>query len=137
MICKISKANTLTLNIIILQAWCFQKHLFHNFPCQFRKTGHQTQLDSTYVLWSIFFLATILQEGFSKSNASYFMTLTSEADVAEMVPNVELSHQYTVAIPCCHVRDGSRGALWQNGVWHGNMKQRVKTDFPPCKKKIK
>jgi len=38
---------------------------------------------------------------------------TSEADVGSMVVEAELSHQYSVAF-CCHVTDGSRGALTES-----------------------
>ena len=37
--------------------------------------------------------------------------ITSEADVSGMAVEVELSHQYSVSF-CCHVTDGSRGAIW-------------------------
>jgi len=40
---------------------------------------------------------------------------TSEADVGGTAVGVEPSHQYSITF-CCHVKDGSRGAVWQNGV---------------------
>jgi len=41
----------------------------------------------------------------------------SEAHVGGMA--VEDFHPYSVT--CCgHATDGSRGTVWQNGVWHGN-----------------
>ena len=43
---------------------------------------------------------------------------TSEADVGGMAVRVEPSHQYSVKF-CCRVTDGSRGAVWPNGIWHG------------------
>jgi len=39
----------------------------------------------------------------------------SEADVDGMAAEVESSHQYSILF-CCHVTDGSRGAIQQNGV---------------------
>ena len=44
---------------------------------------------------------------------------TSEVDVGDMAVTVERSHQYSVTCCCC-ATDGSRGAVWQNGVWHGS-----------------
>ena len=38
-----------------------------------------------------------------------------EVDVGGMAEEVERSHQYRIAFCCC-VTDGSRGAVWQNGV---------------------
>jgi len=46
------------------------------------------------------------------------LSMTSEVDVGG-VSEVGPSHQYSVTF-CCHVTDGSRGAVWQNVVWHGN-----------------
>jgi len=43
----------------------------------------------------------------------------SEVDVGGVVAEVEPSHRYPITC-CCHVTDGSRGALWQNGIWHGS-----------------
>ena len=43
----------------------------------------------------------------------------SEADIGGMVDEAEPSHQYPVTFFFCHVTDGSREAVWQNGVWHG------------------
>ena len=44
---------------------------------------------------------------------------TSEVDVGGMAMEVELSQEYSVMFCCC-VTDGSRGAVWQNGVCHGS-----------------
>ena len=44
---------------------------------------------------------------------------TSEANVVDMAVEVELSRQYSVKF-CCRATDDSRGAVWQNGVWHGS-----------------
>lgn len=43
---------------------------------------------------------------------------TSEADVGAMAEGFEPSHQHSVTF-CCHVMDGSREAVGQNGVWSG------------------
>ena len=45
--------------------------------------------------------------------------MTSEADVCGMTVEAESSHQYSITC-CCHVTDGSRGAVWQNDGWHGS-----------------
>ena len=44
----------------------------------------------------------------------------SEEDVGGMAVEAEPSHQYPITCCCC-VTDGSRGAVWQNGVWHRSM----------------
>ena len=41
----------------------------------------------------------------------------SEEGVGDVAVEAEPSHQFSFTL-CCHVTDGSRGALWQNGVWH-------------------
>jgi len=43
----------------------------------------------------------------------------SEAD-GGMSAEIKPSHQYSVTF-CCHVTDGSRGVVWQNGAWHGSV----------------
>ena len=40
-------------------------------------------------------------------------------NVGDLTVKVEPSHQYSITC-CCHATDGSRGAVWQNGVWHGS-----------------
>ena len=44
----------------------------------------------------------------------------AEADVGGVAVEVETSHQYSITFCCC-ATDGSRGAVWQNGVWHGSV----------------
>ena len=48
--------------------------------------------------------------------------MMSEADVGGMAVEVEPSNQYPVTF-CCHVTDGSRGAVRQNGVWLGSTSE--------------
>ena len=56
------------------------------------------------------------------------MMLAHEVDIHGMA-DVEPSHQYSTTFCCC-VTDSSRGAVWQNGVWHGVwMKERSVTEF--------
>ena len=43
----------------------------------------------------------------------------SEVGGGRMAVEVEPSHQYSITF-CCSVMDGSRGAAWQSGVWHGS-----------------
>jgi len=45
--------------------------------------------------------------------------MMSEADGGGVAVEAESSHQYSIACCCC-VTDGSRGAVRQNGVWHGS-----------------
>ena len=48
-----------------------------------------------------------------------------------MAVEVEPSHQYSITC-CCHVTDGSREAVWQNGSWHGSTyKAEVWSWIPP------
>ena len=58
--------------------------------------------------------------------------MISEADVGAMAVEAEPSHQYSITFCCC-VTDGSRGAVWQNGVWHGSAYEaKVCHWIPPC-----
>ena len=53
-----------------------------------------------------------------------------------MAVEVEPSCQYSVKF-CCRVTYDSRGAVWQNGVWHGNAYEaKVCNCIPPCGKKL-
>jgi len=58
----------------------------------------------------------------------------SEADVDGMAIEVEPSHQYSIPCCCC-VTDGRRGAVWQNGIWHGSVHEtKMWHRIPPCGK---
>ena len=54
----------------------------------------------------------------------------SELDVCGIAAEAESSHQYSITFYCC-VKDGSRGAVCQRGVWHGivYMKHRYVIEF--------
>ena len=43
----------------------------------------------------------------------------SEAGVGGMAVEVEPPHQYSIPF-CCYATNGSRRAVWQNGIWHGS-----------------
>ena len=59
----------------------------------------------------------------------------SEADVDGIAVEAEPSHQYSVTCCCC-VTVGSRGAVWQNGVWHGSVCEVKLCDWIPlCRRK--
>ena len=59
----------------------------------------------------------------------------SEADVGGTAVETELSHEYPV-IFCYCVTDGSRGAIWQIGVWHESVDEaRACHWIRPCRKK--
>ena len=61
---------------------------------------------------------------------------TSEANVAGMAVDVEPSRQYSIKF-CYRATDDSRGAVWQNGVWHGSAYEaKVCNWIPPCRKKL-
>ena len=55
---------------------------------------------------------------------------TSEADVGGMAVEAECSHQYPITCCCC-VTDGSRGAVWQNGVWHKSVDEAKVWNWSP------
>ena len=42
----------------------------------------------------------------------------TEADIDDMAVEVEHSHRYSISF-CCHVADGSRGAVWQVDICQG------------------
>ena len=57
--------------------------------------------------------------------------MTSEVDGGGGAVEVCLSQQYSVTF-CWHATDGSRGAVWQNGVWDGSAcKAKVCHWTPP------
>jgi len=59
---------------------------------------------------------------------------TSEANIVYMAEEVEPSRQYSVKF-CCRATDDSRGAVWQNGVWHGSAYETKMCNWiPPCGK---
>ena len=60
----------------------------------------------------------------------------SEAAVGDMAVEVEPSCQCSVKF-CCRASDDSRGAIWQNGVWHESAYEaKVCNWIPPCGKKL-
>ena len=64
-----------------------------------------------------------------------FCPPVSEVDAGGMAVEVEPSHQYSITY-CCHVTDGSRGAAWQNGIWHGSVYEAEGCYWIPlCRKK--
>ena len=69
------------------------------------------------------------------SSISLHQSMISEVDVGGMTVEIEPSIQYSITICCC-VTDGSRGAVWHNGIWHGSaMKQGCVTEFLHTEKK--
>ena len=60
--------------------------------------------------------------------------MMSEEDVGGIAAEDEPSHQYSITF-CCHETDGSRGGVWQNGVWHGSVYEAKLCHWiPPCGK---
>ena len=58
----------------------------------------------------------------------------SEADVGGTAVEIEPFYRYCITICCC-ATGGSRGAIWQNGVWHRSMYEaKVWNWIPLCKK---
>jgi len=67
---------------------------------------------------------------------AWCLPMTSEVDVGGIAVEAELSHQYSITF-CCHVTDGSKGALWQNDTWQGSVyKAKVCHWIPPYGKKL-
>ena len=55
----------------------------------------------------------------------------SEANVSGMAVEAEPSHQYPITFHCCVTGD-SRGAVWQNSIWHGSKDEtKVWNWIPP------
>ena len=60
----------------------------------------------------------------------------SEVDGGGMTVDTAPSHQYSITFSFC-VTSGSRGAVWQIGLWHGGTYEaKVCKLIPPCGKKI-
>ena len=58
-----------------------------------------------------------------------------EVYVGGMAVEVEPSHWCFITF-CCHVTDGSKGAVWQSGIWHGSAYETEACHWiPPCGKK--
>ena len=59
--------------------------------------------------------------------------MLSDANAGGMAAEVEPSQPYSIM--CCPVTDGSRGALWQSGIWHGSTYEAKRCHWiPPCGK---
>ena len=64
----------------------------------------------------------------------WYQPTMSGATVGGMAVKAEPSHQHSMTCCCC-VTDGSRGALWQNGAWHGSAGGAKRWNWiPPCRK---
>ena len=58
----------------------------------------------------------------------------SEVDIGGMLVEAEHPHQYPITLCGC-ATVGSRGTIWQNGVWHGSAwGAKVCQWVPPCSK---
>ena len=58
----------------------------------------------------------------------------TEGDIGGVAVEVEPSHQHSIPF-CCFATAGSKGAVWQNGVWHGSAYEaKVCYWIPPCGK---
>ena len=66
---------------------------------------------------------------------SWLRPTKSETDVGGMAVELEPSHQCPVPCGCC-VTDGSGGAVWENGIWHGSVYEaKVCNWIPPYREK--
>ena len=59
----------------------------------------------------------------------------SEVNVGGMAIEAESSHQYYITY-CCHVTDGSRGAVGQNDTWYGSAYEAKLCHWVPPYKKM-
>ena len=57
-----------------------------------------------------------------------------EADIGGMAVEVEPSCQYSIPF-CCHMTDGSRGAVWQNDYWHRSVYEAKVCQWSPPRRK--
>jgi len=55
---------------------------------------------------------------------------TSKVCIGGVAVEAEPFHQYSIAFCCC-VTDGSREAVWQNGIWHGSAYQALVCHWIP------
>ena len=69
-----------------------------------------------YINYIVYFMRATLKE---MSPISLWWPTTPVVDVGGTAVEAEPSHQYHIPC-CCRVTDGSRGAVWQNGIWHGS-----------------
>ena len=77
-----------------------------------------------------------MYKGCTERNAAILLCChtTSEGDVGGMAVKVKPSHQYSIPFCCC-VTDGSREAVWYNGLWHGSVYgAKVCHSIPPSRK---
>ena len=91
---------------------------------------------SDHVLFSSWYLAKKdKHKGCSESNASNYVDSQHQRRmVVAWAAEGELSHPYSLKF-CCHVTDGSKGALWQNSIWHGSAYEaKVCHWIPACRK---
>lgn len=74
-------------------------------------------------------------KGCSESNASYFYYVGSWCQRCLLVVWLAVeAHQYSITF-CYNVIKGSRGAVWQNGVWNWSVDEaKVSHWIPPCGK---
>ena len=87
------------------------------------------------VFWNLRILACFICESCSERNCSYVIMLAQASEV-DVGGTAEPSHQYPVTF-CCRETDGSKGTIWQNGIWHGSAYEakRVPMNFSMQKKK--
>ena len=95
---------------------------------------------SSVLLWAAFLLIPF-SSGFGEGRAAskavppiLWWFMTSEVVVGGMAIEVEPSHKYSVTC-CCHVTDGSRGAVWQNGIWRGSADEAKVCHWLPPREK--
>jgi len=78
-----------------------------------------------------------LYEGCSKSNAPHFiMSAHNTRGGCWWYGSRGWTFVPIFCLFCCCVTEGSRGAVWQNDVWHGSVYEaKVCQWIPPCRKK--
>ena len=73
-----------------------------------------------FVLFGGLFVSFVFFKILSLPPTLLYWPTMSEVDVCGVAVEAEPFHQCSITLCCC-ATDGSRGALWQNGVWHGSV----------------
>ena len=102
MLCIILSVDKTIYNFI-----CFYTYILHVCTCLYTRAARKV-MPPTLLCWPTM----------------------SEVDVDSMAVKAEPSHQYSVTLCCC-VMDGSRGAVWQIGVYIAKVCHWI----PPCGEK--
>ena len=95
-----------------------------------------TSLKQTQFAVCMAFILLFMYEGWSKRNASYFLIFAHDIRGGYgWYDSRGWTFPPIFHFCCCCVTDGSRGAVWQNGVWHESADEtKVYHWISPCGK---